>query len=379
MGNHDFNGVELNSDAIDGMVEMRDSVERGEIETDDDALLVDRLESLAAAITPTAHFSSTMKEILMTTLAMPSDRRDMPHRGLRTHARDVNDPSWSQVHPRHLRRGFQRATAAIVTALFLFITIGGIFSLQRTPNNGDQLNAPGPAPTASPSTGCLNDQDQDTSAPGAGINLLPLSAISGGAQYANFVQLQSWAVGPGVQAVVKPGPFGQFTALAVDFVLQGYYSATFNGPGIVSSRNLTGAPGTKLVDAGATVDLSHGDAISFNYSDGIAIQNLSKSVQLEFQRALFTKDVAAAPPSSGDGFTGLVEVSAQLPSTLDLMSTQTPMIWLTYVPVEFSDNHPRPFCMESTRFRLVSTVAIDRPANGEPNGYILYMARGGLG
>jgi len=277
--------------------------------------------------------------------------------------------------------GFHGIFGAFATAVLVLVALGGVLLIQRTPNNRGSLNAAGPAPTASPSTGCLIDQDQDTE-PGrsAGINALPLAAISGGAQYADNVQLQGWAIDGGMSATIQAGPFGQFTGLAVDFVLQGFYSATFNGPGVVSTENLTGTPGIRLVDSGGTIELSHGDSVAFNYRDGITIQNISKTTPLMFKRALFTRGAAPSDVPGGDGYAVALEETAKLSASLDEMTVHSPiMIWLTYSQVQTSEGDPRAFCTETTRYRLLSTAETDRPANGEPNGYILYISRGGMG
>jgi hypothetical protein len=283
-----------------------------------------------------------------------------------------------KVTPARTRAGSLAAAAILVVALI------GFRSYINPPGGYEALNAPGPAPTASPVTGCLVDQDQGvpslSALPITGINDLRLGTFSSDALYADNVQLQGWTLNALATATIPGNTSEGFAGVAVDFVLQGYYSATFGGPAIVSQGNLTGAPGGGFSDSGGTVELSHGDAIAFAYGAGITVHNVSSTTPLVFKRVLLTKGSAAASMPTGDGFQIALDQQTALPRPIGGMVGGSQMaIWLEYQHVDVPAKSPRQFCTETTAYRLVSTIDPTRPANADQNGYVLYISTSGRG
>jgi len=125
------------------------------------------------------------------------------------------------------------------------------------------------------------------------------------------VQLQGWAIDPGNS---QPGGTGDAaTGAVVDFVINGAYVATFNVPVAVIPGGVTNDP-IIYADAGETVELSRGDAVSYELGGLIEITNPLSVQRLEFKRSIiYTGDIESFS-ATANGVVTNVEGDTTLPA-----------------------------------------------------------------
>jgi len=143
------------------------------------------------------------------------------------------------------------------------------------------------------------------------------------------VQLQGWAITPGS---TLPGvENGAASGMVVDFVINGMYVATFDVPVVVIPGGITN-DAIQYLDAGDLVELSRGDAVSYELGGLIEIRNPLSVQRLEFKRGVIYDGDISPFSATTDGVTNRVEGNTILPAATGSKPRQM-TLWLGYVQI----------------------------------------------
>jgi len=323
--------------------------------------------------------------------ATPPSRRTPsvpPNNGAAIYRSRERSTAWipQRTHRRRSRLAFNAiATIALIAAIGF-----GAYAYNRPNHNGGsgaaQIAAPGtPASTVSTAP-CLEFVGATFTYPRASLyaSLSDLEPVFPSAAKLDHVQLQGWTIDGGASASLVSGQPSHFPGLAVDFILAGFYTATFDGPVYVVHSGVlaVGAPIVEPVSAGNPVSLAQGDAVAFNYGLPMSVHNAdaSKSTSLIFKRAVFTEQVAPNEIVTGSGFKAAINTSSVLPTSLGtVLEGGSGGMYLIPQVVELSDSTARTFCKQPNQIRALAFS--EKPAwnpatptaGGPVNGYELWL------
>lgn len=188
------------------------------------------------------------------------------------------------------------------------------------------------------------------------------------------VELQSWSIGSGMTVRIPEAP-AQISAIGVDVVISGSYTATFTDTVTVSRTRPSGVITYDYPNAGALVELDRGDAVSYPIRSRIVIANTLTSRPLEFKSiVLESKEVALGDSSMPDAaypvegaYELMVDGHGTLPQPLSDYGNREMTIFLTYT--EILPNVPFP--PEGTD-RYVLGPVDSAPALNEDAGYVVW-------
>jgi hypothetical protein len=216
------------------------------------------------------------------------------------------------------------AIGAIATAALLVITLSGVYLTLFAPGGGGEGGStPAVATDASPEAGPFKEPLCAPTDPyfGCGVLIRPVGRMNiwppnldAAAREARQVQLQGWAIAPGVSTPGGDGG-GAATGVVVDVVLAGAYVATFDVPVVVSPGGITN-DAIQYLDAGATVELGRGDAVAYQLGGLVEIDNPLSTQRIEFKRAVIYEGDIGAFSQTADGITTRVEADGSLPQAI---------------------------------------------------------------
>jgi hypothetical protein len=289
-----------------------------------DAELIATVRSLHASVPdhrPQSEFRNNLREQLMETavpittpgFARVGQARDSfigmrPARGARSRI------------PQVVRGGAVRWVAIAATIALLVTTAfgawrGGIIPSNQEPNG---TNVAAPFLRATPANVVDRCQVPSTARP-YGANPLIAQGLIVGASFSEEVlavtnvQMQGWKLAAGEE--VQFADQGRETkGVGVDVVVNGAYAATFSTE-VTVSRPIPGGGGGQFEYPGAheLVELSRGDAVTYQIGTRIDVQNKFQSQALEFQSILF---YAGDPPVENRAATSRFESHVDGDSTL---------------------------------------------------------------
>ena len=321
---------------------------------DDDTWTVCKLENVAAPIRPEPQFARNLRRELM------------------------NATSVSTIHPNR-RPGYRKpifnalapssksAVGAFATLALIAVSLFGVFLFnhQTGPqefNNG-QFPIGGSPTAASLPTSCPASQvsyEETFTVATATFE----GVISSDAAAASNWQMQGWKVSQGATTEFsQSGP-----SVAVDFVLDGFYSAVFGSGASVARHGEMRDASFTTVGPGESVDLSYGDAVSFDPSKGVKITNASRAIELDFKRSLFTLDASNLTPRLIDGAMIRLDASGKIPSVIGTIGAEaTATIRLDYIVPS-----PNFTCDRPGRLNIPAG-AMTNPTGVAGSGYVLTL------
>ena len=320
--------MDIANDEADRLNSYLDAQARGD-SADPDGLdpelvaMFEQVKTLHARATPDPTLKSTLWRTMMTTsqAAMPLSP-------------GANQPSYERPTTRPARTGRRWTTfwrrpgrafnVAATIALIVAVALGAFLVNRPASNPGPdvaQITAPG-TPGMTPIT-ASRMTPQATSTPctsvyeGTGTltriaqsEFTSVAASNPSRPLASW-QLQGWRVEPGVSArYVSPAP-----GYAVDFVLSGFYSATFGSTATVERHGEFGSSG-EVIQPDSPVEITYGDTVSFDPAGGFQITNKS-AVAVVFKRALFTVEPPSKAPLTS-GAQVVVDSNGALPRPLEV-------------------------------------------------------------
>lgn len=339
--------------------------------------LIEQVTTLNARSTP----DSTLKPLIWRTVMNAFPSQALSDRFLPTSATPRRLPSWATAGKAPIRRHRVSFSAIAVMTLALLCAIV-VFRINQ-PQGGSPLNAafvPAAGTPSAISATCISGVGAAFTYPQAtlivsGTDLWSLNSVS---KRANYVQLQGWTIDPGARSTLAAKPADSHSALMVDFVLSGFYAATFNAPAIVMHHgNLTvEAKASGTIAAGDTVELGQGDTVVFSAVAGMMVRNLSSANPLVFTRAFFTEGTASYSVPSGSGFTKTITGETPLPESLAQMLGDGQAV-MTLIPasVQTAESTPHAYCGEPNKYQVLTTM--DHPSTGpQPSSTFTGMANG---
>lgn len=231
---------------------------------------------------------------------------------------------------RHSQR-FLNAFATL--ALIAAVAFSGYLFVRPTDEPGFNAGDPAlrtPAAAATPSM-CSSDPTAKYFITNIGGAAFSPKLNSDPSKDVNFWALQGWRVAAGATADYT----GASPSNATDFVLSGFYEATFGSAATVARLIEPGwnapSPTGGVVQPGVTIDLTYGDSVSFDPSKGVKIVNLSASVDIVFKRALFTTDDPSAAPAA-NGASAVIDAKGKLSPEILAKDLEPNVMGLQFVP-----------------------------------------------
>lgn len=347
--------------------------------------IVGQLSAEATQVRPTLTFRNHLRETLMhtppLTAALPAPAfHPLPKLGRPVEVGYGAERPVTTIPSRIQRTGMRWAAVAATIALLLVTAAGG-FLVSRGPGESGPTRIPGfqfASPEASPETGTYVDPCAKfrpyfpCTGPGPWVSV----GIIDGSLYADEVtdgatevEMQSWSIAPNKSVSFPPSDI-PVTAVGMDIVIEGAYAATFSGPVTVARSGPVGT-GFEYPAAGTRVELSKGDAVSYEFATRAEIINPLQTQSLEFKSIVFGRpaaelDLAGVQSIDGDP-TIVVDGKGVLPQPLSAYPNRDVTIYLTYSQIDPT----APFPPKLNRGWVV-LGPVDPIQPGVEEGYILW-------
>jgi hypothetical protein len=216
------------------------------------------------------------------------------------------------------------------------------------------------------------------------------------------MQLQHWSLGIGFSQAFSAEQFWGARGLVVDTVTSGFYTATFDGPVLVTSWGGFGGGRayTQLPYRGITIDLGPGESVLFGIGTAHTVENRATSRGLEFDRVLLYSGDAPAlampyvdtprrpaewipsgAPAMGAGIIGTADGTGVISNADALTDWRNTAIILEHVTAWFPETLDVlvPPCEPGTDVAQVRNVDEMRDESGGYSGYLVWIIRGGPG
>lgn len=146
------------------------------------------------------------------------------------------------------------------------------------------------------------------------------------------IQLQSWEL-EGGEKVTLADTEGELRGVGFDVILNGAYTATFSSP-VTVSRPIPGGGGVQFEypETNTSVELSRGDAVTYQIGAKIELQNQFLGQLLQFQSILFYEGDPSASIRVAEGrFDARIEGDGTLATPLNEYSTREISILVTFL------------------------------------------------
>lgn len=358
--------------------------------------LAGQLSSEATLIRPTLTFRNHLRETLMHTGPMPltavppaPNVHPLPKLG-RPVETDSSVPRAERAGGSRLQSiGIRWAAVAATIALLIGTAGGGYLGGLDVPGGGrggTKLAAPvlGSPEAVSPEAN-LNDagpcDPMERYFPCDANITVANGLIAGGlhpssALDVSLVTMLSWEIDPGNGATF-PSDDGFPAGIGMDIVIGGIYAATFSGPVTVTRpTGVDGAGGNGMTHeypvAGSLIELSHGDAVSYELGSPVEIRNPLETQVLRFKRLLFHSEMIGL--DIGDPVEGVFRVVADGESRMRTMLSDRPQkefqILLTYVQIDPAYPLNRSNTVASV---ILGPVAPQFGGAPETQGYVVWI------
>ncbi|HET7055720.1 MAG TPA: hypothetical protein VFI12_04605 [Thermomicrobiales bacterium] len=297
---------------------------RQPVESDELTDAVQSLHAAAPTYRPTSTFRDELREQLMHT-AMPIE---MP--GVRQQPRLREQTAEPRLRVPTVLGGHAVRWTAIAATIALLLTtlaagyLGGLLPAGNGSGPTRNVAAPylvnGTPVAGTPVSGTPVANVCDTVGrylpcgpnPEIGPGMFDPSRLPAEALDVTKAQLQGWEV-EGSGTVTFSAPHNPVTGVAVDVVVMGAYRAKFSAP-VTVYRAYPGSGGVWLYpEAGAQIELSRGDSVSYQIGTKTELENPFNAWTLKFKTALFYD----GDPSPGNfGAAGNVQVRIDGDGTL---------------------------------------------------------------
>lgn len=358
--------------------------------------VVGQLSAEAQPIRPTLTFRNSLRETLthsgtITMIAAPSAPAFQPLPKLGRPV-EIGHPTTrpSTALPERIRATGMRWAAIAATIALLVATAGGGYlsglDLPGGGRGGTKLAAPvlGSPEAISPEAD-LEDvgpcDPMERYFPCDANITVANGLIAGGlhpssALDVSLVTMLSWEIDPGNGATF-PSDDGFPAGIGMDIVIGGTYAATFSGPVTVTRpTGVDGAGGNGMTHeypvAGSLIELSHGDAVSYELGSPVEIRNPLETQVLRFKRLLFHSEMIGL--DIGDPVEGVFRVVADGESRMRTMLSDRPQkefqILLTYVQIDPAYPLNRSNAVASV---ILGPVAPQFGGAPETQGYVVWI------
>ena len=361
--------------------------------------MVHRLHAEAAPPAPRPAFKHQLREQIMTAsmpVSMPAPSPVTAHVGARSLPAlpSQNLASGGVAMPRRVSRWAAIAatiTLLLTTGLAAYLSVGRLSPPDEPGTAGAVIAG---SPSASPTSDYVNPcpgQPYFPCGPDMRVgfafvagSLYPSEAVTG-----SNVTMLGWQVAPGDTITFDPNDLRVLPGIAIDIVTDGAYRATFSGPAMVTRSKPLGTSST-YPKAGEVVELSKGDAVSFQQGTRVELTNPLTTRLLHFKSIVIHEDLEAystepegAPPIEGNPGGGAVDITEDGTGTLSVPIAQRPRqefgIYLTYAQVH--PDEPLPTTVGDSSVIMGPVAPKEYEYRGDPvegEGYIVwdYMPKG---
>jgi hypothetical protein len=350
-----------------GAIEMLDA---------DDTAVIRRLGELAPAVRPRRIFVDRLKEQLMdATVSTPAAGLARPEPLLAVLRPEV-------IVPRRGRwwwDGSRRGLGVVATLALVAVTMLGGYLAISSYGSGDDGQRGAIVDLADGTPEAATDRWPDCANYGLScpavqqlangfINKRDLSAAD---LVASNVQLQDWSVEPGARVELAGDATSGVHGGVVDFVVQGVYVVTVDGPAVISRARLPWQGNVEYVTPGTVAELAQGDSISYPAGRARTIANPLSTVTLRVKSAVFsTSDAALTRPADPQPAGVRVEVNGEgvLPRPLADYQSNEVNVMLDYIQVW--EGIPLPEVRYGQQ-RVIGPVDPEQPEIEE--GYVLWV------
>lgn len=273
--------------------------------------LAGQLSAEATQVRPTLTFRNHLREILMDTGTMPMTAaptapafHPLPRLG---RPLEIGHPAVS-LPARIGRVGMRWAALAATIALLLATAGGGYLATRGLGDGGRATSVAGfqASPVASPETAGYVDECAALRPyqPCGGDGVIGRGLIAGytfapALLDVTLVTMQGWEIPAGNTITYEPDP-NRLSGVAVDFVLEGAYVATFSGPVIVQRHDVLGSS-VEYPVVGEVVELGYGDTVSYELATRVSITNPLSTRPLRFKSVVFHEEPSADTGAPGSG------------------------------------------------------------------------------
>ena len=319
----------------------------------------------------------------------------------------------SSSPPERIQRIGMRWAAIAATIALLLTAAGGSYLASRGPSEGGPTRVAGfaasPVATPGPSREIASRCDavrNYTSTLQGQTYIADISIFGQAALTADRLQLQRWVLGPNAVASFTLDQFDGVSGMALDTVAAGIYTATFEGPVVVTTRYGDGVSHvyTTLEAKSNTVELGPGESVLFEVGTQHSVSNALSSRSLAVERAVFHSGDRSTQPligsrqgtgesgqASGQFFAldsnapGLVSARIDGTGTISIddpaFGWERTLIILEYVMLyqeleQTSELVPPCEPLDSIQVRNLDEIA-DR--SGNFSGYLVWIGQGGMG
>lgn len=306
--------------------------ERPRVRDPELSAMIERLHASATVPPPRGAFVTDLKERLMTSTSIPFDHSGLSPTTLPTIRAAAT--AWTPPQSAPRRRSGWLGRGAFATAALLLVTLFASYSaVFRSGGDGPGPSAiPAFAPpigggTPSPRTGRPLPSADDPYAIVFPVRDFIAADDIDSSMFApemfgapgTHVQTELWTVEPGADAV---GPATDIAPkLIFDAVLDGAYTATFDGSAIIGRAPQPEGGGLERPVPGKVVELGRGDSVIYAAGTLKSLVNPRTTMGLKFERAVFYGGDAAPVPSAGAGAAVRVNGGGPLPRPLNNYSS----------------------------------------------------------
>jgi len=334
---------------------------------------------------PTSTFRDELRETLMQT-AVPIE---MP--GLRQplHLREQAAESRLRTQPRLGKRAVRWTAIAASIALLLTTLaagyLGGLYPQGSGSEPTRNVAAPylvnGTPVAGTPASGTPVANVCDTVGqylpcgpnPEVGPGMFDPNKVPAEALNVTKAQLQGWEV-EGSGTVAFSAPHNPVTGVAVDVVVMGAYRATFSAPVAVYRAYPGGGGAWQYPEAGAQIELSRGDSVSYQIGTKTELENPFNGWTLKFKTALFYD----GDPSPGNfGAAGNVQVhidgDGTLPKPLAELGAPEISVEISYATLPEVGT---PIRGTSFLTPVIGPVASTQVLGGPNEGFVVWVSTG---
>ena len=209
--------------------------------------------------------------------------------------------------------------------------------------------------------------------PAVGSGMFDPSRLPAEALDVTKAQLQGWEV-EGSGTITFSAPHNPVKGVAVDVVVMGAYRATFSAPVAVARTYPGGGNAWQYPEAGAQIELSRGDSVSYQIGTKTELENPFNGLTLKFKTALFYD----GDPSAGNfGAAGNVQVRVDgdgtLPKPLAELGAPEVSVEISYATLP-EVGAP----ISGTRFLtpVIGPVASTQVLGGPNEGFVVWVSTG---
>jgi hypothetical protein len=185
--------------------------------------------------------------------------------------------------------------------------------------------------------------------------------------------MQGWEIDSAERVAFSTDPANLVTGVGVDVVVSGAYRATFDGP-VVVTRPVAGGDSTYFYpDAGAAVELSRGDSVSYQLGTKTEVVNPLEVTTLQFKSILFYEGDPTPENLVLDG-NYRARLDGGESAELSVPISEFDTVQLTYI--HLLPGHPFP--PEGTNWAtpVLGPIASTLVGGGPDEGFVVWVGNG---